>query len=68
MPAKTKCTFCKKKTGMIFFTCGCEGTFCAKHRYAHSHNCVKIEEKKTNEKKILEKSNPKMEATTLVKV
>lgn len=68
MPAKTKCTFCKKKTGLIFFTCGCEGIFCAKHRYAHSHNCVKIEEKKTSEKNLLEKSNPKMEATTLVKV
>ena len=68
MPEKTKCTFCKKKTGIIFFTCVCEGTFCAKHRYAHSHNCVKIEEKKTTEKKLLEKSNPKMETTTLIKV
>jgi AN1-type zinc finger protein 5/6 len=68
MPEKTKCKFCKKKTGLIYFTCGCEGTFCAKHRYAHTHNCVKIEEKKTKEKKLLEKSNPKMEATTLIKV
>lgn len=68
MPEKTKCTFCKKKTGIIYFICGCEGTFCAKHRYAHSHNCVKIEEKKKTEKKLLEKSNPKMEATTLIKV
>ena len=68
MPEKTKCSFCKKKTGLIFFTCGCEGEFCAKHRYAHTHNCVKIEEKKMEGKKLLEKSNPKMEATTLIKV
>jgi predicted nucleic acid binding AN1-type Zn finger protein len=67
MGGKTKCSFCKKKTGLIFFTCNCEGTFCAKHRYAHTHNCVKIEEKKTTEKKLLEKYNPKMEASTLVK-
>ena len=65
---KTKCHFCKKKTGMINFTCGCGGIFCIEHRYTHSHNCVKIEEKKEVEKKFIEKSNPKMESSTLEKV
>jgi predicted nucleic acid binding AN1-type Zn finger protein len=68
MGGKIRCSFCNKKTGLIFFTCGCEGTFCAKHRYAHTHDCVKIEEKKMNGKKLLEKSNPKIESTTLIKV
>ena len=39
-----------KKNRIDVFTCDCEGTFCAKHRYAHTHNCVKIEEKKSAEK------------------
>ena len=43
---KTRCTFCKKKTGLIFYTCRCEGIFCNKHLNAHSHQCCLIEQKK----------------------
>ena len=54
--------FCNKKTGFDkFFTCDCGGTFCQIHRYTHTHNCKCINDKKKKQKKLLEKSNPKME-------
>jgi hypothetical protein len=34
-----KCHFCKKKLGMISFTCKCGKCFCLTHLNPHSHNC-----------------------------
>ena len=30
---------CKKKLGLMPFTCKCAKNFCAQHRYATEHNC-----------------------------
>ena len=50
MAKKMRCTFCNKKTGLINFTCKCEGIFCSLHRYTHMHACPLIEEKKKDRK------------------
>ncbi len=53
---KQRCSFCKKKIGMITFSCKCcEGIFCVAHQTAHSHNCQKII---TDQKEIIQKKNP----------
>lgn len=53
---KQRCSFCRKKIGMITFSCKCcEGIFCVAHQTTHSHNCKKII---SNHKEILEKKNP----------
>ena len=55
---KQRCSFCRKKLGMITFSCKCcEGTFCIAHQTTHAHQCVAIKnEKQTKEN--LEKKNP----------
>ena len=65
---KVKCSFCKKKTGLINFTCKCGGIFCSMHRYTHSHNCKYKEEKQKEVKKEIQKLNPKTTAHTLIKI
>ena len=66
--AKTRCSFCNKKTGLIHFTCPCKGVFCSLHRYTHSHNCTYKEERKEEKKAEIKKLNPKTESTTLIKI
>tara|TARA_B100000575_G_scaffold290822_2_gene295269 strand:+ start:206 stop:415 length:210 start_codon:yes stop_codon:yes gene_type:complete len=68
MGKKIRCSFCNKKVGLINFTCKCEGIFCALHRYTHTHNCPLIKEKKEDNKKVIQKQNPKTESTTLEKI
>ena len=55
-----RCTVCKKKTGLIPFTCKCnaEFKFCSKHRL--DHNCTFDFHKEQQEK--LLKENPKIVA------
>tara|TARA_Y100001958_G_C21171863_1_gene503485 strand:+ start:743 stop:1042 length:300 start_codon:yes stop_codon:yes gene_type:complete len=56
--SKKKCNFCKKKLGIISFTCKCGKCFCQNHLNPHSHNC---EFDYINEKKCkLIKENPKL--------
>ena len=31
---------CKKKLGMVKYTCNCGKNFCIKHKLAESHNCT----------------------------
>ena len=68
MAKKMRCTFCNKKTGLINFTCKCEGIFCSLHRYTHMHACPLIEEKKKDRKEEIQKQNPKTDSSTLVKI
>ncbi len=65
---KVRCTFCNKKCNIINYTCNCGGIFCPKHRYTHTHNCSYIEKNKINEKLIIEKSNPKVGDTKVIKI
>jgi len=55
---KNKCQFCKKKLGMISFTCKCGFCFCQTHLNPHSHNCT-FDYKNEKKCKII-KENPKM--------
>ena len=50
-----RCACCKKKVGLLGFTCECGGLFCAKHHLAFNHECPKLEEKKEKTKDTLEK-------------
>jgi predicted nucleic acid binding AN1-type Zn finger protein len=40
-PKKPRCshTDCRKKLGIISFTCKCGQTFCVIHQAPHTHNC-----------------------------
>ena len=63
-----RCTFCNKKLKMISFSCKCEGQFCIKHRYTHSHNCTSILEKQKESKEIINKNNPIMIHSKVIKI
>lgn len=68
MTKKTKCSFCKKKTGLINYSCSCGGTFCQKHRYTHAHDCPCVQEKKEKTKESIKQQNPKTQSSKLQKV
>ena len=57
---KQRCAMegCKKKLGMIKFTCNCGLSFCTLHRLAESHNCTYDFQKEGKEK--LEEKNPQI--------
>ena len=40
-----RCSFCNKKLKLISYSCKCEGQFCEKHRYTHTHNCKNLNKK-----------------------
>ena len=65
---KIRCSFCRKKTGLINFTCKCKGVFCSKHRYTHTHNCKSLNKKKEECKKILKKGNPVVNHSKVIKI
>ena len=55
---KNKCACCKKKLGLIIFTCKCGHIYCQTHLNPHNHNCQfdYVKEKKDQ----LIKENPKL--------
>ncbi|XP_028408395.1 AN1-type zinc finger protein 4-like [Dendronephthya gigantea] len=64
---KTRCTYCRKKTGLATtYACRCGNSFCATHRYAETHNCNY--DYKTEGRKLLEQSNPLVVAPKLPKI
>lgn len=65
---KNKCSFCKKKLGMIYFDCECGGKFCSIHRYTHTHNCKCITEKKEKNIKSITDNNPTIQFQKFTKV
>ena len=65
---KIRCSFCRKKTGLINFTCKCKGVFCSKHRYTHTHLCKGVEKKKEESKIKLAVDNPKVVCTKVKKI
>jgi len=36
----SRCWECKKKVGLLGYTCKCRYVFCATHRYSDKHNCT----------------------------
>ena len=55
---KKKCGHCKKKLGLIYFTCKCGKILCQTHLNAHSHNCSY--DYALEKKNKLETENPKL--------
>lgn len=56
--AAIKCRLCRKKLGLILFSCKCEPTqfFCINHRYPEAHGCVFDFRKEQQEK--IKQDNP----------
>ena len=65
---KIKCSFCKKKTGLINFTCKCKGVFCSRHRYTHTHHCIMVEKNKEETKEKIKKDNENITHTKVEKI
>ena len=65
---KTRCSFCKKKTGLVSFTCLCKGIFCNKHLNAHSHDCCLLQKKKDQKQKEIKDNNPKIHCKKVEKI
>ena len=63
-----RCSFCNKKLKLISYSCKCEGKFCQKHRYTHTHNCKSLEKKKEDAKKILKNNNPVVNHSKVIKI
>jgi len=63
---KNRCHTCKKKLGLISFTCKCKFIFCSKHRYITQHNCT-YDYKKNFQIEYLKK-NPKIENIKIIKI
>tara|TARA_B110000046_G_C12593590_1_gene233900 strand:- start:74 stop:355 length:282 start_codon:yes stop_codon:yes gene_type:complete len=63
---KIRCAYCKKKLGLIYFTCKCGNKYCQKHLNPHSHNCS-FNNKESCQKQI-EKNNPQMISSSFIKV
>lgn len=63
---KNRCYICKKKLGLIPFTCRCERLFCSLHRYAEDHQC-KFDYKEMGQNRI-RKENPKIVAEKIIKI
>ena len=63
---QAKCSVCKKKVGIIPFTCKCDKkkVFCSKHR--HDHNCTYDYKKEFQEK--FAKENPVIAPNKIIKV
>lgn len=60
---KQRCYFCKKKTGLINFTCKCEKIFCSKCKNPEDHNCdfdYKEYQKQLLQKKLVKVINDKI--------
>jgi predicted nucleic acid binding AN1-type Zn finger protein len=65
---KQRCSFCNKKLKVISYSCKCGGSFCAKHRYTHTHNCTSLNKKQEQYKKILENNNPVVNHSKVIKI
>ena len=65
---KEKCSFCNKKLKLISYTCKCDGQFCDKHRYTHTHDCTSLDKKIQECKEILKNNNPVIEHSKVIKI
>lgn len=67
LPEIFRCAKCKKKLGIIMIMkCHCEQFFCAKHRYAETHDCSY--DFKKNGYLMLAKENPLVIANKVMKI
>lgn len=51
-----KCSLCKKKCGMLTFTCiGCDKVHCVNHQLPEAHTCAGLDKIKAEEHMTLQK-------------
>jgi len=65
---KEKCSFCNKKLKIISYNCKCEGKFCDKHRYTHTHDCKSLQKKIDESKELIKNNNPLMIHSKVIKI
>jgi len=65
---KDKCSFCNKKLKIISYSCRCEGQFCDKHRYTHTHDCKSLQKKIDESKELIKNNNPLMIHSKVIKI
>lgn len=61
-----KCHVCKKRIGLLGFTCKCSGRYCALHRSSFDHQCTYDHAKEA--KRLLEIQNQKVENYKVAKL
>jgi hypothetical protein len=64
--APNRCQSCRKKVGLLGFSCSCGGLFCSLHRHAEKHAC-EFDFKKAGRERIAEK-NPLIAAPKIDKI
>jgi len=64
---KIRCTQCKKKLGVLFYTCKCEQLFCISHLPPQEHQCG-YDFKKEAQKYIQEQMNNEPRAVCFEKI
>ena len=63
---KPRCPICKKKLGLMIFTCQCEKRFCINHIQPELHECTY--DHKTKQRKELKKLLPLVCAEKVIKI
>ena len=65
-----RCSYekCNKKLKIISFDCRCGGKFCPEHRYTSKHDCPSLDDKKKSCKQELEKNNPVIGFSKVIKI
>jgi CCR4-NOT transcriptional regulation complex NOT5 subunit len=63
---KERCFQCRKKVGLLGFTCKCDFVFCSSHRYPKEHQCKYDHASVTRTQ--LTKQNPLIQAPKLDKI
>lgn len=61
-----KCMACRKRVGLMGFTCRCGITFCGTHRYPEQHGCTF--DFKAAGREAIAKENPLIKAEKLAKI
>ncbi|PHU05616.1 Zinc finger A20 and AN1 domain-containing stress-associated protein 8 [Capsicum chinense] len=61
-----KCTACRKRVGLMGFSCKCGDLFCADHHYSDKHNCP-FDYRNAGQNAIA-KANPIIVAEKLIKI
>ncbi|KAJ4461715.1 putative AN1-type zinc finger protein 5 [Paratrimastix pyriformis] len=67
-PESDRCFFCKKRIGLMAFSCSCGNNFCTKHRFPDSHNCPAHLAAKLAAKSRLTEAMPALEGTKIERI
>ena len=62
----TRCMCCRKKVGLLGFTCKCGQLFCGQHRYAEAHACTF--DYQGSERARLAANNPTVQASKIQRI